>query len=286
MYLFDKEKEMYIFKGDLKEYLLCHGVENEHINKMQRKILESDRSVYQEFSNSKTQERYITLVPLDKVIGTSRADIGLSVYENVRTMHSGNREPGRFEGCFSFFDELPLLELRKSYEELINPVEMVYFVDDDRYFVLSGNHRTLVAMLVGAEFIRAKVTNGHCNILNKKKYCYSEEFKYKYNVVRVMSSGNKYDISFKDDNGVYEILGYSGPTKDEDFFSYINRLSCTIDSDTKKANHIKKMPSLIQKVIMNNENNSRINQYIQRKYLSEDEMVFWGYRTPVTLYLL
>lgn len=31
-----------------------------------------------------------------------------------------------------------------------------------------GNHRTLTAMLVGAKYIRAKVTNGHCDAIKKK----------------------------------------------------------------------------------------------------------------------
>ena len=57
----------------------------------------------------------------------------------------------------------------KSYGELYYPVKMVYYVDDDVYFLSGdGNHRTLTAMLVGAKYIRAKVTNGHCDAKKRK----------------------------------------------------------------------------------------------------------------------
>jgi len=288
VYSYDKEKEMYFFTGDLKGYLLNYGVENEHINKMQNKILEGDRSVYQDFPEIDSPERgYITLVPLDKVIGTSRGDIGLSVYENVRAMYCGDREPHRFINCFSFFETLSLDELRKSYEELYDPVKMVYYVDDDKYFVSSdGNHRTLTAMLVGAEYIRAKVTNGYCNALKKKKYFCSKEFKRKYNIVNIMSSGNIYDISFKDEKGVYEVLGYAGPTQEEDLFAFLKRLSNTIDADIVKVNRIMKMPIFVQKIVMHYEKNYRIEQYIHKKYLSKDEQTFWRHRMPIILYNL
>ena len=288
MYSYDEEKEMYYFTDDLIRYLLDYGVELEHINKMQRKILERDRDAYQEFPEIDSPERgYITLVPLDKVIGTSRGDIGLSVYENVRAMHRGDREPHRFINCFSFFDTLSLDELKKSYEELYDPVKMVYYVDDDKYFVSGdGNHRTLTAMLVGTEYIRAKVTNGHCNELKKKKYICSKEFERKYNIVNIMSSGNTYDISFKDEKGVYEVLGYSGPTQEEDLFAFLGRLSNTIDTDIIKVNRIMKMPIFAQKIVMHYEKNYRIEQYIHKKYLSQEEQTFWRYRMPVILYSL
>jgi len=146
---------------------------------MKTKILENDRGTYQKFPSLNSPERdYVDLVPMDKVIGTSRGTAGLSVYENVRAMYRGDREPHRFKNCFSFLDKLPLGELRKSYEELYNPVKMVHYVDDDEYFVSSdGNHRTLTAMLVGAEYIRAKVTNGHCDTIKKEKFFCSKEFK-------------------------------------------------------------------------------------------------------------
>lgn len=170
MYTYDCENDKYVFTGDLTEYLLKAGVSSEHIRKMKSKILENDRGIYQRYPDLKSLERgYIKLVPIDKVVGTSRGTVGLSVYENVRTMRSGDREPYRFERCLCFLDEMSLKELRKSYEELYDPVRMEYYVDDDEYFVSEdGNHRTLVAMLLGAQYIRAKVTNGYCDTVKKE----------------------------------------------------------------------------------------------------------------------
>lgn len=286
MYAYDEEKKRFFFANDLQEYLLDYGVEIEHIKNMQSRVLEQDRDVYQDFPEIDSPERgYITLVPLDKVIGTSRGDVGFSVYENVRSMYRGDREPYRFENCFSYFEKFSLEELKKSYEQLHNPVKMVYYVDDDKYFVSSdGNHRTLTAMLVGAEYIRAEVTNGYCNELKKKKYIYSEAFKSKYNVVKIMSSGNIYDISFKDEYGVYEVCGYLGPTQEENLFSYLERLSKTIDTECKKVDRIIKMPIFVQKIVLHYEKNYRIEQYIQKKYLTQEEQIFWRYRMPVALY--
>ena len=182
---------------------------------------------------------------------------------------------------------MSLEELRKSYGELYYPVKMVYYVDDDVYFLSGdGNHRTLTAMLVGAKYIRAKVTNGHCDAIKKKKYLCSKEFKLKYKIVDITSLGNIYDISFKDDKGIYEICGYPGPRNDEDLFSFLNRISKMIDEDIKKVNYIKKMPTIIQKMILHYEQNYRINQYINKKYLSEEERSFCRNRYPVLLYNL
>lgn len=98
-----------------------------------------------------------------------------------------------------------------------------------------------------------------------------------------MSIGNIYDISFKDDKGIYEICGYSGPRDDEDLFLFLKRLSKLIDDDIKKVNCIKKLPAMIRKFILFYERNCRIEQYLNRKYLSEEERLFWRNKHRVTL---
>lgn len=286
MYSYDKKNEVYFFTDDLAEYLLKYGISEEHINEMKSKLLEPNRDVYQIFPSLDSSERdYIDLVPLEKVIGTSRGTPGWSVFENVRKMNRGDREPYRFENCLSFLEKMSLEELRKSYEKLSSPVTMVYYVDDDKYFLsIDGNHRTLTAMLVGAKYIRAKVTNGHCDVIKKKKYLCSKEFKSKYNIVNIMSFGNIYDILFKDDQGIYKISGYPAPRNDEDFFSFLNRISKMIDEDIEKVNCIKKKPTIIQKMILYHEQNYRIDQYINKKYLSKDDSFFWRGGRSVLLY--
>lgn len=285
MYLYDEENDAYFFSGNLAEYLSQYGVNEKHINKMKAKILERDRDAYQTFSSDSSEKDYIDLVPLEKVIGTSRGTPGVSVYENIRTMNSGDREPLRFENCLRFLEKMSLKELYKSYEELYYPVRMIYYVDDDVYFLSGdGNHRTLTAMIVGAKYIRARVTNGYCDAIKKKKILCNKEFKLKYKIVNIINSGDTYDISFKDDKGVYEVCGYPSLGADEDFFSFLNRISRIIDEDIKKVNHIKKMPIFIQEIMLHCEQNYRVSQYINKRYLSEKRVSFWGNKTPITEY--
>ena len=44
-----------------------------------------------------------------------------------------------------------------------------------------------------------------------------------------------------------------------------------IDKDIKKVTYIKKMPTIIQKMILHYEQNYRIEQYINKKYLSKED---------------
>lgn len=56
MYLYDEEKERYYFAADLKEYLLNHGVDANHIIKMKNKILEESRDEYYETMSTSYKE--------------------------------------------------------------------------------------------------------------------------------------------------------------------------------------------------------------------------------------
>ena len=203
MYTYDVENNISIFDGDFEGYLKDIGVDGEHIKKMQCKILQEDRDRYQDFPDLGSPERdYIQLVPLNKVIGTCRCTVGWSVYENVRKMYRGDREPERFQRCCGYLQELILDELKESYQKLYNPVKMVYYVDDDEYYLSGdGNHRTLMAMLVGAE-------------------------------------------------------------------------------------KIKRLPSVLQNLVLKLQKNDRLEEYINKNYLSEKELTFWNYREPVYLDIL
>ena len=88
----------------------------------------------------------------------------------------------------------------------------------------------------------------------------------------------------RDKYGVYEVCGYLGPTQEENLFSFLERLSKTIDTECKKVDRIIKMPIFVQKIVLFYEKNHRIEQYIQKKYLTQEEQIFWRYRMPVALY--
>lgn len=294
LYTYDSDEETYFFAGDLEAYLQNYGVSAEHINRMKARILETNRDFYQDFPELNSDERgYMTLVPLDKVIGTSRGTPGVSVFENVRMMHRGDREPCRFQNCLGYLDKMSLDELQKSYGAVTNSgmPRMVYYVDDDKYYVEGdGNHRTLTAMLVGAKQIWAKVTNAHCNEYKKKKYQCSRALQQMYGITQIMRAAGNYDISFQDEQGIYEICGFPGPKPGEDFFLYLEEMSYMIDADREKAETMVKYPALIQKIMLHLNRDRlqrlRIPQYMNKHYLTEKEQSYWREKLPVELYEL
>ena len=111
-------------------------------------------------------------------------------------------------------------------------------------------------------------------------------FKQKYGIYRIMRSGSRYDITYKDENGYYEIRGYQGLYKNEDLFLLIDRLSRTIEEENEKAEKIKRLPSVLQNLVLKLQKNARLEKYINKNYLSEKELTFWNYREPVYLYFL
>ncbi len=270
MYIFDKKKDMYVFDGNFERFLINLGVSQDHITKMQDKKLQTNRDCYQDFSKTGLSERdYISLVPLDKVIGTSRGTVGWSVFDNVKKMYIGDRDPIRFENCFGYLNKMSLDELKESYQELYYPVQMVYYVDDDVYYLCNdGNHRTLTAMLLGADKIKARVTNAHCDFIKRKKYEAGIEFEKKYCIERVLYNGNNVDIIFKDENGKYVICGYQGKKQEEDVYIFIDKLSTMIESDKLLVKKLKKYHKSIQKILLGNKFD-RIKSYIEKEYIDD-----------------
>lgn len=173
---YKSKNNLFEFDGNLAEYLISRGIKQEHIKKMKNKVLEDNYRAEYYFPEGKSYEDNILL---EKVIGTRRSDAGLSVFENVRCMKKGKRDYIKFIECFNRLDNLGLEELKLSYKNLKYPVYASYYSDEDKFFILTnGNHRTLFAMLIGAECIRAKVTyykldeekniNMKCLVISKK----------------------------------------------------------------------------------------------------------------------
>ena len=289
MYLFNEEKDEWEFDGDLTEYLLQFGVSAEHIDKMKNKILMDHKNYYHDFEDT-YKNTYKKLVPLNKVIGVSRGTVGDSVYENVRKMKKVERKKERFEACFEYLEKMPLEELKKSYEKLTRPVKMVYYECDDEYFLTGdGNHRTLTAMLVGSEYILAKVTRVKCDLEKRKKFIPSKEIENKYNIVKLrkhMCNNIKYSIVFKDDEGEYTIYGYPMIEKNEDFFEYLKRIDKILDNDLKKINFVRRLPKIVQNIILIGDKNNRVKQYITRykkKLCDGDVVEFHLYDLPIII---
>lgn len=268
LYGYNKIGKMFLFDG-LDKYLLDKGVSEEHILKMKNKILMSDEmSEYSEFE----EDSYEMLVPLDKVVGVSRGTPGWSVYDNVRMIGEGDREPRRFQNCLEY-NEYDLDKLRESYHNMYYPVNMYYYVDEDAYYISTdGNHRTLTAMLVGADKIKANVINAYCNNEKKKKYMLGKDFEKKYSIECVTYCNRDCCIHFRDEKGTYLVFGYELKKESETIELYLERLAARIDRDKKIASIINKMPYLI-KMILLSFLKGRIYCYVDKNYIGRHKMI-------------
>ena len=259
------------------------GVSKEHIKRMKDKKLYNDKLKYYE---SYEANRYETLVPLEKVIWTSRADYGWSVYENVRKMHTGDREPTRFQMCFSHKKDKKFQEFCESFEKDIEPVNLVHFVEDDEYSVSSdGNHRTLTAMLIGAKKIKAKVCDCHIDYVKKARYEISRAFYQKYGIEKIVDEYySLYTIYFQDKNGIFSVMGYPKYSVSSSLESYLDELGHTIEDDFKKATFIQRFPEFMQNIILNFKKNRRVLQIINKRYYNKEQTDFGYITRTVHLY--
>lgn len=262
--MYKKEDNIYVFDGNFERYLLDIGVDYEHIEKMKQKNLQSNKDDYY-FIDEQDEGEY--LVPLEKVIGTSRGTVGDSVFNNVRVMRDGVREPSRFYNCFHFLDNMTLEELKLSYEKLFYPVVMKYYEEDDEYYVSSdGNHRTLTAMLIGAKYIKAKVYSKHCDVKRKNKYIATNEFFDRYNICQISKRYSRsYDITFKEDNEYYVVSGFGIRESNEDCYDLIKRLSYEIESDKKELKVWLKFPEKLRNILQIFCRRKRMFQYMNKK---------------------
>lgn len=285
MYKYDEQNKLYEFDGNFEDYLISIGVDKNHIKNMRNKIMQDSRGEYHDYPDLNSPEcRYIDLVPLNKVIGTSRSTVGQNVYDNITKIPKGSRSPAKFIGCFEYFTEMSFEELKQSYSELYEPVDMVYYVDEDAYYLSNnGNHRTLTAMMVGAEYIKAKVTNAYLNPVKRRKCEYAEAFIKKYSIYRILEFGGTCDITFQDENGYYELCGYRAPEENEDTFSFINRLSETFDYEMQRTAKLMKLPSFIRNIILERGENYRLKCLLNKKYFSESDLPLLHYRQHVYL---
>lgn len=289
LYNFDKNNNLYSFNGSLEEFLIKRGVSEYHINEMKNKKLECSRSAYYNYLGG---HRSIELVPLDKVIGTSRSTPGWSVFDNVNKMFLSDREPSRFTFCLNFFNIMSLSELKKSYEELSEPVRMTYYIDDDVYYLEGdGNHRTLIAMLIGAENILAKVTRAKCNYIKKKIFYKEKEFRKKNKIVEIKKNEyfNVYEIIFFDGCGNYSIKEFEGKKINESVVDLINRLSNTINRDKKIVEFLVKH-SILRNIVLfylkkkDFKRYLRIKNYIIKQYLSPNQFISFSNYQRICLY--
>lgn len=275
--MYKDDGKRYVYDGDFEQYLLNIGVDSRHIERMKEKKLQGNRDIYYNIDGYDSREE---LVPLEKVIGTSRGTIGDSVFENVRMMKYGDREPTRFYSCFSFLDRMSLEELKESYKKLYDPVQMIYYEEDDEYYLSNGNHRTLTAMLIGARYIKAKVYSMHCDFDKKMKYIATKEFFDKYNIYKIIKGYfGTYDIIFIENEKCYEVRGFGGKESKGDCYDIIRMLSYEIENDKNELKFWIKIPEKLRRLLEICYGKRRVFQYINKC-----DYKFNVYETVIYLY--
>lgn len=251
-YIKTEDGSCYVFDGDFDQYLLDIGVSAEHIKRMKTKILEPSRDEYYGEYNIDPASTVMGLVPLKKVVGTNRSTIGKSVYENVRRMKTDERRPDKFIRCFNYLNEMSLEELRSSYEELPEPVNMIYYKDEDAYYLVSdGNHRTLTAMILGASKILANINVAKCDEEKREKYFVNQKFYKKYSISDiVIRNPEQYSIIICFNGKKYAVHGFERKKTRESCFEIIKRLSEELDKDIQYRNILCPLPKAIRKILI------------------------------------
>lgn len=280
MYEFNKQTKTYTFDGSLSKYLLNNGVKNEDIVAASHKILESN---YRSFYNEPTGASEVRLIPLEKVIGTSRSRSWVSVYDNVNSIPTDgiSLDYIRFEDCFTFLKDLGVDELKKSYIKLKKPIHVSYYEDDDVYYVdTDGNHRTLVAMLVGAKQILADVDHYKCDLNKKTQYDHLiSKFMTDYKINKFYNAdGNDYNlldcltqnsktkklnIEFINGKETYIVNNYNLYIENGNLQDVVRQLSNQINDDNRKLSLLKFIPKILREVFYKRKGNERLKDYIR-----------------------
>lgn len=274
MYIWKKENsvEYWEFDGDFEKYLLKIGVDIDHVKKMKSKIMKKyDEAL---FKNVRSSIKGEILIPLSKVIGTNRCTPNQSVFENVRIMRDIERKHSSFE-YFLQKAENDYQSCLRYFQELNDSVYMLYIRNTDEYFLCgNGNHRTLSAMLLGAENILAKITQ-ECD-LDIVKYQQSEiekDFYNKYGIEKIQKvKAHELSITFVE-NGIHYIVSGFDYDPELTFEEVISYLSTCIDKDLKTVSFLQCLPTILRKILLSTlySKRKRIDNYLHKKTNPTDQ---------------
>lgn len=162
------EANKIVSEFDLEGTLLQKGVSPEHIAYLREKNPKDLNEYYIYFDHISKNDKKNTLVETQKIIGISRANKKASFYDNAEGGCGSELNVYRMATAIEHITNDALEQLYNWYENLYDPVALIYFSDEDVYKVgRDGNHRSLYAYIVGAPLIKAEV---HYYKRNEEKY--------------------------------------------------------------------------------------------------------------------
>lgn len=153
------KKGYYIIACPLDNYLKKIGLNQEEIEKSKNWILEGKKDNYER----KSFEYKTEYIDPKKIIGGSRLTPGVSVYTNVEQFKIDTLVRERLENQFALIEDrrkegYDIKTIREDYGNIEEPIIVDYYEDIDKYYIsLNGNHRGIMAMILGVEKIKAEV---------------------------------------------------------------------------------------------------------------------------------
>lgn len=198
---------------DLERVLLQKGVSAEHVAYLKEKHPHNCDEYYDYYEHISEKDEKNALIETKKIVGISRTNINASFYDNAAGRYKSELNVYRMAEAINHICDDTLGQLYAWYENLYDPVALVYFSDEDIYKVgRDGNHRALYANIIGAPLIKAEVAYYRLNEVKYKTFLYFKEVccKYKLESVEPTIYGEP-EFSFSYNTEEYVVTGYVNP---------------------------------------------------------------------------
>lgn len=151
------------------EELINSGLKKEHIENIKKTVLQIEdinSDIYE-----RTREQNKTLVPVSRVVGLGMRGKGGYSWWDHYIGSIGDLSLNRLNKLEKNLMKMGLTKFMHSFidEKYSDPVIFNYYVDQDVYFAINGQHRVVMAKLVNAPFILAEVLNLEINTEKQQK---------------------------------------------------------------------------------------------------------------------
>lgn len=248
-YKYFPEDNHMVYDGDLGADLVSCGISSKHILDMKNTTVKD----IPEFKLDSEEREHAQLVPLSKVVGFSRGDPGKTIFDNVQATACDQRDSKRLVDCLSYLRRYGnIQELFSSYEEMdvrirCCAVRMYHEKKNDEYYVMdNGNHRTLIAKLVGAPYIQALVTEAFIDDVKTERIrqcrsIYAEYSISKIKMVYINVSKLGYQIIFENNGYSFQVVGYKDILSQTDIDKRIASFSKTLYRDFRLVERAKEL---------------------------------------------
>lgn len=154
-YLPEGNNKYYIEEYMLILWLERMGIDKEHIKNVKTKIVKDKLKNY--IKGESKQE----IIEVEKIIGGSRLTPNVSFFDNMLKVEGKDRRRKMENLTYAINDYVNaygIKWLRNNYSEKFGSIIIDYYVDEDKYYIeLDGNHRGLLAIMIGVNKLKAYV---------------------------------------------------------------------------------------------------------------------------------